>query len=95
MVMRSWARPCAVADFCAHGGEQFALGFDVADLGNVFERDVVLSENGGGHAGERGVFGAGDADGADERIAATNYEFVHRKMELRGMSRGLLHMQGV
>ena len=29
-------------------------------------------------AGKRGVLGAADANGADEWIAATNYEFVHR-----------------
>ena len=44
----------AVAEFDlgAHAGEQAALGFDVADLGDVFENDLVFSEDGGGHAGE-------------------------------------------
>jgi hypothetical protein len=45
-------------DLRTHRYEQFALGFDVADLGNVFERDFVFSKDGGGHAGERGVLGA-------------------------------------
>jgi hypothetical protein len=36
--------------------EQLALGLDVADLGDVFEDDLVFGEDGGGHAGERGVF---------------------------------------
>ena len=39
MVMRC-GRGLSEFDFRAHGGEQFALGFDVADLGNVFECDV-------------------------------------------------------
>ena len=65
-------------DLRAHGGEQLALGLDVADLGNVFEDDLVFGEDGGGHAGQRRVLCAGDADGADQRIAAANDEFIHR-----------------
>ena len=76
----------ALADFRAHGGEQLALGLDVADLGNVFERDLVLSEDGGGHAGEGGVFCARDADGAHQRIAAANDEFIHKCLALAVVS---------
>ena len=54
----------AELDLCAHGDEEFALGLDVADLGNVFEGDFVFGEDGGGHAGESGVLGARDADGS-------------------------------
>ena len=76
----------AVAEFDlgAHGGEQLALGLDVADLGNVFEDDLVLGEDGGGHAGERGVFCSGDLDGAEKRVAAAYYKLVHW-VSLRGM----------
>src|SRR5665213_2680536 len=80
-------------DFSAHGGKQSALGFDVADLGNVLERDLVLSEDGGGHAGQSRVFGAGNTDGAHEGIAAANYKFIHRTKKLRGVGQGLLQMQ--
>ena len=54
----------AVAEFDlgAHGDEQAALGLDVADLGNVFEDDFVFGEDGGGHAGQGGVFCAGDLE---------------------------------
>ena len=65
-------------DFAAHGGEQLALSLDVLDLGNVFEDDLVFGEDGGGHAGQGRVFCAADADGAKQRIAAANYEFIHR-----------------
>ena len=69
----------AVAEFYlgAHGFEELALGLDVAHLGDVLESDLVFSEDGGGHAGERGVFCAGDLDCAEEGIAATDDEFVH------------------
>ena len=69
----------AVAEFDlgAHGGEQFALGLDVLDLRNVFEDDFVFGEDGGGHAGERGVLCAGDFDGSEEGIAPADDELVH------------------
>ncbi len=52
----------AELDLGAHGGEQLALGLDVADLRDVFEDDLVFGEDGGGHAGEGGVFGSGDCE---------------------------------
>jgi hypothetical protein len=67
----------AELDFGAHAGEQAALGFDVADLGNVFEDDLALGEDGGGHAWERGVFCSGDLDGAQEGVSAANDKLVH------------------
>ena len=69
-------------DFRAHGGEQFARGLDVAHLRNVFEDDRLVGEQGGGHGRQRGVLGAADADGPQQRIAAANYEFVHSEMVL-------------
>ncbi len=57
----------AELDLGAHGGEELALGLDVADLRDVFEDDFAFCEDGGGHAGERGVFCAGDFEGAEER----------------------------
>ena len=64
-------------DLGAHGGEQVARGLNVADLRNVFEDDGFVGEQGGGHAGKRGVFCAADADGAEQRLAAADDEFVH------------------
>ena len=64
-------------DFGTHADEELALGLDVADLGDVFEDDFAFSEDGGGHAGERGVFSSGDLDGAEKGIAAAHYELVH------------------
>ncbi len=52
MRVRWSRRACAQLDFCAHGDEQFALCFDVAHLGNVFECDFFFGEDGGGHAGQ-------------------------------------------
>jgi len=46
-------------------------------LRNVFENDGFVGEQGRGHAGERGVFRAADADGAEQRLAAADYEFIH------------------
>ena len=67
----------AEIDLGAHGGEQAALGLDVADLGDVLQDDLVLGEDGGGHAGEGGVLCAGDFDGAEEGIASANDKLVH------------------
>ena len=64
-------------DFGAHGGQQVARGLNVADLGNVFEDDGLIGEQGGGHAGQRGIFGSADADGAEQRLSAADYELVH------------------
>ena len=74
---------CAGAQFDlrAHGDQELALCFDVADLGNIFERDFVFSEDGGGHAGEGRVFGARDVDRAVQRISAANDELVHESVE--------------
>ena len=72
-------------DFGAHGGQQVALGLDVADLGNVFQDDGLFGEQGGGHGGQRGVFCAADANRAEQRIAAANYELVHVLIILRGI----------
>ena len=75
----------AELDLGAHGDEELALGLDVADLRDVFEDDLVFGEDGGGHAGERGVLCAGDFDGAEKGIAAAYYELVHRS-SLRGVA---------
>ena len=73
----------AELDLGAHADEQLALGLDVADLRDVFEDDFAFGEDGGGHAGERGVFCSGDFDGAEKRVAAAYYELVHMT-SLRG-----------
>ncbi len=67
----------AQLDLGAHADEELALGLDVADLGDVFEDDLAFGEDGGGHAGERGVFGSGDFDGAEKGVSAAYYELVH------------------
>ena len=64
-------------DFGTHGGEQPARGLDVADLRNVFENDLFVGEQSGGHARERSVFSAADSNGAEQRIAAANNKLVH------------------
>ena len=61
----------------AHGGQQAALGFNVAHLRNVFQRDFVLGKDGRGHAGKCRVLRARNANSADQRIAAANDEFIH------------------
>ena len=64
-------------DLGSHGGQQFARGFDVAHLRNVFEDHRLVGEQSGGHAGQGGVFRSTDADGAEQRRAAADYEFIH------------------
>ena len=64
-------------DFGAHGGEQVARGLNVAHLRNVFEDDGLVGEQGGGHAGQRGILCAADVNGAEQRLSAADYELVH------------------
>jgi len=64
-------------DLGSHGGEKIAGGLDVSYLRNVFEDDGFVGEQGGGHAGKRGIFCAADVDGAEQRLAAADDEFVH------------------
>ena len=67
----------AEIDLCTHGGEQTALGLDVADLGDVLEDDLVFGEDGGSHAGERGVLGSRNLDRAEQRVAPANNKLIH------------------
>ena len=64
-------------DFGAHRGQQFARGFNVAHLRDIFQDDGFFGEQGGGHGRQRGVLGAADANCPQQRIAAANYKFVH------------------
>src|SRR5579864_9450094 len=64
-------------DFGSHGREKVARGLNVANLRDVFEDDRLVSEQGSGHAGKGGIFCAADADRAEQRLTAANYEFVH------------------
>src|SRR5665213_4099107 len=84
----------AELDRGAHRFEQLALRLDVADLRDVFEYDLVLGEDGRGHAGERGVLCAGNFDGAEQRIAAADDEFVHLVSVDAGWRRKILWVSG-
>src|SRR5260370_42542378 len=64
-------------DFGSHGGEEVARSLNVAYLRDVFEDDRFVGEQGSGHAGKRSVFSAADADGAEQRFTAADYEFIH------------------
>ena len=67
-------------DFGAHGGQQLALGLDVAHLGNVFQDDRLVGEQGRRHGRQRGILRAADAHRAQQRIAAANHKLVHRRV---------------
>ena len=67
----------AELNFGTHGGEELALGLDVADLRDVFKDDLVFGEDGGGHAGKSGVFGSGDFDGSEKGVSAAYNELIH------------------
>ncbi len=69
-------------DLGAHAGEQAARGFDVAHLGNVFQHDRLVGEQGGGHGGQGGILGAADAHRPEQGIAAANDEFIHEGCRL-------------
>jgi hypothetical protein len=64
-------------DFGTHRGQEFARGFYVAHLGDVFQDDWFFGEQSGGHGGQGGVLGAADAHCSQQRIAAADYEFIH------------------
>ncbi len=64
-------------DLGAHAGQQLALGFNVAHLGNIFQDDGLIGQQGGGHGGQGGVFGAANAHRPQQRSGAPNYEFIH------------------
>jgi hypothetical protein len=69
--------PVSEFDFGAHGSQEVACGLDVAHLGNVFEDDRLIGEQSGGHAGERGILSAADADRAQQGLSAAKNKFVH------------------
>jgi len=69
-----------------HRLKQPALGFDIANLGNILKDDLILSQNGGGHTGKSGVLRSGDFDGAEKGIAAAYYKLVH-PISLRAIPR--------
>ncbi len=50
--------PIAEFDLGAHRSQQFSLGLDVADLGDILQHHFIFGENCGGHAGQRGIFGS-------------------------------------
>ncbi len=64
-------------DIGAHGSEKVAGGLNVADLRNVFQNDGFVGEQGGCHARQCGIFCAADVDGAEQRLAAADDEFIH------------------
>ena len=82
--MRGAVLGASVAEFDlgAHGGQQVARGLDVADLRNVLENYRLIGEQGRGHAGQRGVLRAADANRAEQRLSAANDEFIHRPLEI-------------
>jgi hypothetical protein len=60
-------------DFGAHGGEQSARGFNVSNLGDVFQDDFAFREQSRGHARQGSILGSTDADRAEEWGAAADY----------------------
>ena len=74
-------------NFGAHGGEELARGLDVAHLRNVFENHRFVGEQGRRHARERGVLRATDSDGAEQRVAAADYELIHSLSEFLKIKR--------
>src|SRR3954466_5296817 len=64
-------------DFSTHGDEELALGLTVADVRNIFQDDGFVGKNRGRHGGKCRVFGAADADGPEQGIAAADNKLVH------------------
>jgi len=69
-------------DLGSHGFKELALGLNIANVGNAFENDWFLSQNGSCHGRQSRVFCAADTHGANQRITATNYKLVHRGIRL-------------
>ena len=61
----------------AESVEEVDHGGDVAEAGDVVEGDFVAGEEGGGHDGEGGVFGAAEGDFAVKRFAAFDAKAIH------------------
>ncbi len=64
-------------DLGAHGGQQLARGFNVPDLRDMFQNYRFFGEQRRRHAGQRGVLGAADVDGAAQPIAAADDQLIH------------------
>ena len=71
-------------NFCAHGGQQFASGLNVAHLRDIFQDDWFFREQSGSHGRQCGVLRATDPNGPQQRIAAANYELIHRPVYSNG-----------
>lgn len=57
--------------------QQPSLRDDVADIRDIVQHDRLGCEQGGGHAGQRGIFRAADPDAATQRASARDTEFIH------------------
>src|SRR5439155_8584073 len=62
-----------------HRRKQLARGLDVAHLRNIFQDHRFVGEQGSSHRREGGIFCSTDANRAQERVSAANYEFIHSK----------------
>ena len=71
----------AGGDVHAHVCEQLAHGDDVADLGDIVQRDAVGGQQGSGHRGQRGIFRAADGYRSVKWIAAGDEKFVHESSD--------------
>jgi hypothetical protein len=64
-------------DFGAHGSQQFARSFDIANLRDIFQSDGLVGEQGSGHGRQGRILGSADTDCPQQRITAADYEFIH------------------
>ena len=70
-------------DLGAHGGQQLALGLDVAHLGDVFQDDRLIGEQRRRHGGQRGVLRAADANGPSSGLPPRITNLSISKLSLR------------
>ena len=61
----------------AEMGEDLQHVVDVAEIRNVVDDDRLFGEQGGGENRQGRVLGAADFDGARQRVAAVNENFIH------------------
>ncbi len=64
-------------DLGAHRRQQFARGFNVAHLRNIFQNDRLFRKQGRGHGRQRGILGAADPNCPQQRIAPADHKLVH------------------
>src|SRR5580704_14692329 len=69
--------PIAEFHVGTHGRKQIARGLNVAYLRDILENHRLIREQGGRHAGKRGILRPADAHRSEQRLPAAYYKYIH------------------